>query len=253
MNRTRRATRSAQPPLAPGSRASLRLDTWPGDPTVGHLIVLEHDVVPDRDELRAWVDRARRRGLRAIRTGALFPEAATSVLEFGFDPIDSLVLLRADLDDPRTGSAGSVSPATDVKPLGIRHLGAAAVVDRLAFGELWGNDRRSLADIRRATPAHRARRIPGPGPVDAFAISGAGDSDGYVQRLAVHPDRRRSGLAGRLLDDSLRWMRSRSLHTALVNTGVGNVAALALYEGRGFRRLDERLTVAELTLTRRTP
>jgi len=217
-------------------------------------MVLEHGAVPDENELAVWIRRARRRGFRSLRTGALFPDATRSVLGAGFHAIDSLVLLRIDL--------AAVAPAMPrpradgqhrVTRLWARHHAAAAALDRQAFGPMWGNDTRSLADIRRATPAHWARRV-GPGRcVDAFAISGAGGRTGYVQRLAVHPDRRREGLAGALLNDSLEWMRARGLDSALVNTGATNEAALELYERWGFQRLDDHLTVAELDLTVGTP
>ncbi|CAN5415161.1 hypothetical protein BH23ACT3_BH23ACT3_10160 [soil metagenome] len=216
---------------------------------MGHLIVLEHDAVPSSDELAYWIERARRRGFRVLRTGALFPDAASAVLEAGFRLLDSLVLLRIDLDDPtaldappQNGARGGVR----VTRLWARQHEAAAAVDRVSFGATWGNDARSLADIRRATPAHWARKVGASRGVDAFAISGAGGRTGYVQRLAVHPDQRRSGIANALVDDAIAWMRSRGLSSALVNTGEDNTAALKLYERWGFRRLGDRLTVAEL-------
>jgi ribosomal protein S18 acetylase RimI-like enzyme len=219
---------------------------------VGHLIVLEHASVPAPDELGDVIERARRRGFRVLRTGALFPDAACAVLEAGFRPIDSLVLLRIDLDGPGAldapelvGARGSVR----VSRLWARHHSAAAEVDRVSFGATWGNDARSLADIRRATPAHWARKVGTSRGVAAFAISGAGGRTGYVQRLAVHPDQRRAGIANALVHDALVWMRSRGLSSALVNTGEENAAALGLYERWGFRRLGDRLTVAELDLT----
>jgi [ribosomal protein S18]-alanine N-acetyltransferase len=226
----------------------MRLDAWPSDPSVGHLIVLEHDAVPSSDELAGWIERARRRDFRVLRTGALFPDAAFAVLEAGFRSLDSLVLLRIDLDDP---AALDTPRPTGVRVtrLWARHHPAAAEVDRISFGATWGNDVRSLADIRRATPAHWARRVGSGRRVDAFAISGAGGRTGYVQRLAVHPDHRRSGIANALVHDALVWMRARGLSSALVNTGEGNAPALALYERWGFRRLGDRLTVAEFDLT----
>jgi ribosomal-protein-alanine N-acetyltransferase len=84
------------------------------------------------------------------------------------------------------------------------------------------------------------------GDLVGFAISGAAADTGYVQRLAVAPDHRRAGLARLLVDDSLAWMRRRGANSAMVNTGVGNEAALALYDSIGFVRLDSELTIAEL-------
>ena len=46
-------------------------------------------------------------------------------------------------------------------------------------------------------------------------------------------------------------MHDRHLANALVNTAIGNAAALALYDQFGFRQRADRLTIAELDLTRR--
>lgn len=226
----------------------MRLEPWPTDPTVGHLVLLEYQSVPTVAEIDEMVERARRQGLVSVRTSALFPSAADVVLDAGFEPLDSLALLRAELldDDPdRAAREGAGTGAHRVRRLWATQHARAAAVDQLAFGPTWGYDAGSLAATRRATPAHRARRV---GRIDGYAISGAGGSTGYVQRLAVRPDRQRQGIADALVVDALAWMRSRRIDSVLVNTGVDNVAALRLYERHGFRELPDRLTVAERVL-----
>ena len=59
---------------------------------------------------------------------------------------------------------------------------------------------------------------------------------------------RRRGIGRELVADSLVWMRRSGFSTAYVNTGVGNTAALALYEGLGFVRMDDQLVIAERRL-----
>ncbi len=49
--------------------------------------------------------------------------------------------------------------------------------------------------------------------------------------------------------DAIEWMRARQLTSALVNTGIDNGPALALYERFGFRRMREQLVIAELRFT----
>ena len=105
--------------------------------------------------------------------------------------------------------------------------------------------------IRRATPIYRARQLSVEGQIVAFAISGAAGSTGYLQRLAVDPRHQRRGRGQSLVADALCWMHDRHLANALVNTAIGNVAALALYDQFGFRQRADRLTIAELDLTRR--
>lgn len=266
VKRFRRPPDHRTPTFLPGRGPRLRLGIWPTDPRVGHLVVLEHEHVPAPSDLDRIIGDARAQDLRAIRTTALFPDAAAVLLDRGFTPIDSLTLLRIPFDEPdqrhdrrsdRRRGGLSRAPVSDpslrTRRLRVSDDAAAAEVDRLAFGPMWGYDRRTVTEVRGATPVHRARRIGDRRRPDAYAISGAGGTTGYIQRLAVRPDRHRCGLASALVADSLHWMRSRGLGSALVNTASDNHAALALYDRFGFRALPERLTVAELSLCTDSP
>ena len=122
------------------------------------------------------------------------------------------------------------------------------LVDRAAFGPLWGNDATSLRDIRRATPLHYARIVRSRRRVVGIALSGAAARSGYPQRVAVEPDHHRCGIARELVIDGLRWMVARDRDECLVNTGVDNAPALALYERLGFERLGQQLMIAERRL-----
>jgi ribosomal-protein-alanine N-acetyltransferase len=76
-------------------------------------------------------------------------------------------------------------------------------------------------------------------------MSGAAGPNGYLQRIAVQPAAQRAGTGSALVTDAVEWMQSRNLSSVLVNTGVGNAPALALYEKFGFRRLSDHLIIAE--------
>jgi len=216
---------------------------WPNDPTIAHLIFVDHADTPTADDVAGAVAHARHRGARAVRTSALFPRATEVVLAHGFAPIDRLALLSRPIS-----SRSTPAPGRPTRPLLPWHLSAAAEIDRDAFGPLWGNDAASLRDIRRATPRHRARVVRDGRAVVGFAISGAAGDHGYLQRLAVGTTHRRAGHARDLVVDALRWMHDGGLTSVLVNTGVDNTAALALYDGLGFRRLTDELVIAELRL-----
>lgn len=233
---------TAQPPV----RA--RIGTWPSRPDIAHLVLLDHNMVPRRHHVRDWIDEAHRRGARAIRTGAVFPRAAPAFLSAGFVEIDRLALL--DLDLTRTTMPAPEAPDAPHRLHRLRRarLGAAARVDAAAFGTTWGNDATALAEINDATPHHRARHVVRHGDTVAFAISGRARTVGYVQRLAVHPDHRRSGMGRQLLHDALGWMRRRGVTRVMVNTAVDNAAALQLYDGFGFRRSADTLVMLELDL-----
>lgn len=213
------------------------------------LALADQGIVPRVEEIRGWVDALGADGrLRSVRTGALFADAAERFAAAGFEVIDTLALLRIDLDQaPRRLRRGSTSR------LRARRHAEAARVDRDAFGDPWGNDAGDLGEIRRATPLHRARARFVVAPdrrrrLAAFAITGAAAGHGYLQRLAVAPEHQGQGHGRALVLDSLGWMRTRRLGHGLVNTAVDNERALGLYESTGFVRLPDRLVVMELDL-----
>lgn len=235
-------------PLGAGLGGRVRVRPWAFDRGVVQLALADQGVVPGRHEIRTWVDTltAERAGLRTIRTGALFADAAGRFAEAGFVVIDTLALLRIDLTGP-----AHRRDRVKTSPLRARHHAAAALIDRAAFGDPWGNDAGDLAEIRRATPVHRARARfvddpDGRRRLAGFAITGAAAGHGYLQRLAVVPRHQGEGHGRALVVDSLAWMRSRRLGHGLVNTAVDNERALTLYESVGFHRLPDRLVVMQL-------
>ncbi|HTH04781.1 MAG TPA: GNAT family N-acetyltransferase [Ilumatobacteraceae bacterium] len=223
-----------------------QLRPWPNDPTAMLLVFVDHTSIPAGVDLEEAVARARSEGIRTLRTSALLPRAAEVAREHGFVPIDTLHLLRLPFDEATRERIEVLARASghDTRPLRAWHHGHAATVDQDAFGATWGNDAASVADIRVATPHHRARLVRDGRQMAGFAISGWGGHTGYVQRVAVRRDHRRRGIARSLVVDALAWMGGLPVTAAYVNTGLDNAAALALYEDLGFERLDERLVIA---------
>ena len=109
----------------------------------------------------------------------------------------------------------------------------------------WCIDRVGIGDVRAATPRHRARGVRADNELVAYAVSGRDGRNGYIQRLAVSPTHQQQGHGAALVGDSLRWMARWRVRRALVNTHVGNEAALALYHRFGFTDLNDRLHVYE--------
>jgi ribosomal-protein-alanine N-acetyltransferase len=229
---------------------------WPSDPSVAHLIFTDHQHVPSRDEVADAVGHAARKGARAVRTSAMFPDVAEIVLSCDFGPIDRLALLSFDLvagdpsatDPARRNDGNDGNDTVRLRTMRPWHLSRCSEIDRDAFGLLWGNSASSLRDIRTATPWHLGRIARADDGIQAFVISGAAADHGYLQRLAVAPNARRRGIARALVLDALDWMSRRGLRLALVNTGVTNDGALALYESIGFGRLSDELVIAERRL-----
>jgi ribosomal protein S18 acetylase RimI-like enzyme len=230
-----------------------------------HVRLRDESALPAVDELRSWLDTvaADTGQPTTVRTAALFPRAAELFETAGFEVVDRLALLRADLTDETVraramdGAGRNGDGATHT--MRRHHFAAAAAVDRSAFTAEWGHDAAELTEICRATPAHAARfraakRLqPGSGSASwfpartgrlvGFAIAGASPDHGYLQRLAVDPSTQRHGHGRALTLDALRWMIRHRLPDCMVNTSVDNVAALDLYRSTGFTLLDEQLAV----------
>lgn len=210
-------------------------------------MLLDVSMTPSVDDVVGWSSDvfARSPEVDAIRTGALFPAAATAFADGGFSEIDRLALLERPIGPtdplpPREGVDG-------VKLRALRHrdLERAGVIDAASFGPGWQNDARTLDDIRRATPRSRSRRAATRRADVGFAITGLAAGTGYLQRIAVVPEARRRGVARLLVDDAIRWLARRGADRVLVNTGIDNAGALDLYADRGFRRRADELVVME--------
>ncbi|HZW55098.1 MAG TPA: GNAT family N-acetyltransferase [Nitrososphaerales archaeon] len=59
--------------------------------------------------------------------------------------------------------------------------------------------------------------------------------NGYVYYIAVSPEYRRKGIAGRLLDDSLKLFAERGAQTVLAGISEDNAESKGLFTSRGFR------------------
>lgn len=223
-----------------------RLGIWPHEPDVAHLVLLDHHMQPTAHHVADWIAQARARGARSVRTGALFAPSTPAFTAAGFRPIDTLRLLELDLRGWQP--AADTPHRRRLRRLRSPMLHDAAGVDQLAFAAPWANTASALGDIVAATPQARARCICIDGEMVAFSICGRATHSGYVQRLAVHPDARRQGLAAQLLTDALGWMRRRDVRRVLVNTATDNHAALTLYRANGFQDQTEDLLILEHAL-----
>ena len=175
------------------------------------------------------------RGVHEIITNALDPIAAGPLTESGFLVREHLNLLGRHL---------TRLPPVAIATRRARNRSAVLALDEHAFPGT-ALDADALTDALRATTTVRFRTIGPTGTPLGYAITGAAGYRGYVQRLAVQPGARRSGVATALLIDGLRWARRRGARTAVVNTHTDNHAARALYESTGFEAFPVGLVVLE--------
>lgn len=222
----------------------VRAGPWRGDERVAFLTPLPDAPIPSAAFVRHCCELLAGRGYVKVVTGALAPGEQPGFLTAGFDVEEQLHLLAHDLRD--------LPPPTDAERCLRRPRSAdeAAVlaVDAAAFPPFWRLDASGLDEAVRATPTARYRIAVDPDVV-GYAVTGRAGRRGFLQRLAVHPNRQRCGFGRALVLDGLRWLRRRRAERAVVNTQLENDAALALYESLGFRREPSGLSVLSTRLS----
>ncbi|MDQ1398067.1 MAG: hypothetical protein QOG64_3326 [Acidimicrobiaceae bacterium] len=220
-------------------REEARTGPWRGDHQVAFLAPLPERPAPSAEFVRRCLDVLSSRGFSRVVTGALSPSEQAGFLAAGFVVEERLHLLAHDLHD-----VPDLPPeARALRRARHRDRPTVLAVDARAFPPFWRLDERGLEEAVTATPRARFRVAVVDGRIGGYAICGRASSRGFVQRLAVEPVAQRHGLGRALMVDGLRWLRRRGVDRAVVNTQLGNDAALALYERLGFRREATGLSV----------
>jgi ribosomal protein S18 acetylase RimI-like enzyme len=227
-------------------REQARTGRWRGEDEVALITPVPDAPFLSADFVRHCLRTLSNQGYTRVVTGALSPLEQAGFLAAGFDVEERLRLLAIEL----SGELPRVPSGPPIRRVPRWRRPEVLAVDRSAFMEFWQFDSAALLDALRATPAVRFRTIlASTGEAVAYAICGRSGGRGFVQRLAVRPDVQRSGTGARLLLDGLHWMRRHGVVRAVVNTQVGNDAALSLYLKTGFREEPTGLSVLSTGLS----
>lgn len=225
-------------------RERVRTGPWRGDREVAYLSPLPDAPLPSVVFVRRCLDQLAARGFQRVITSALSPAEQAAFLGAGFEIHERLHLLEHDLCSvPRVDLSGLRRAGADDHPV-------VLAIDGRAFPAFWRIDEVSLAEALGATPNSRFRVASRAGVVVGYAVTGRAGRRGFLQRLAVDPVQQRHGVGRALAVDALRWLRRWRAERAVVNTQMGNEAALALYESLGFRREAAGLSVLSAALER---
>lgn len=219
----------------------LRVGPFRGDERTAYIAPLPDGPAPSSEAVRRCCAVLAERGYDAVVTAALGARESHGFLTAGFTVQERLHLLAHDLR--------KLPGAPDVALRRGRRADrpGALAVDGRAFEPFWRLDDGGLEEAMTATPACRFR-VADDGRINGYAVSGRAGKRGFLQRLAVDPDRQHRGIGTALVVDSLRWMKRRGVGRAVVNTQERNTGAVALYERLGFRKQPGGLAVLYTSL-----
>lgn len=223
-------------------RERVRTGPWRGDAGIAYLSPLPDAPVPSVVFVRRCLDQLAAKGFRRVITSALAPAEQVGFLAAGFGVHERLHLLAHDLRRVPRADLSALRRAVPADHPAVLDL------DARAFPGFWRIDDAALGDAVAATPNSRFRVAAPGGAVVGYAVTGRAGRRGFLQRLAVEPACQRQGLGRALAVDALRWLRRWRVEQAVVNTQVGNEAALGLYESLGFRREPAGLCVLAVSL-----
>lgn len=211
---------------------------WHDDPTTAYVAVAPSTTpLVSRAAVQRCLEHLMASGYDRAVTAALHGTDAHVFGTAGFELRERLHVLRHELDGPLPDA----SP--DLRRARRRDRTDVLDIDRRAFDPFWYLGPDGLDEALNATSSVRFRVHEDAHGIGGYAVTGRSLDIGYLQRLAVDPDRAREGIGAALVQDALRWLRRRRGRVMLVNTQESNTAALALYLHLGFRLEPEHLSV----------
>ena len=237
---------------------TVRARPWPGVPDRAFLLISgSHGPdlrLPDATVISQWLQTLASWGYTSVRTTAMAPPVARIFQSLGFVTVQDLSLLqvhhtRADLVDLPTDIAPRIMPTGRVarllKPASLHNI---LSLDIAAFGHDWQMDMTNFTDALSATSQSRVFVSRRNSTHEGFVLVGYTGRHGFVQRLAVHPQARRNGIATCLLSSALNWVINNGCTDTVVNTELTNQPAQNLYRKFGFVDMNHGLVVMEREL-----
>ena len=120
-----------------------------------------------------------------------------------------------------------------IVPMNADHLDQVAELERICFTTPWS--RNMLAEELENDLSAFLVALDGNENVAGYAGLQVILDEGYITNVAVRPDCRRQGVAGKLLQVFLDFARGNHLAFLTLEVRASNAPAIALYESRGFQ------------------
>jgi ribosomal protein S18 acetylase RimI-like enzyme len=184
-------------------------------------------------EATEWVARAAR---GSVLSPALYPSAARIWERSGYSELLGLRVMEKAVEAP-TPTPEWITTSTEPD------LAELEEVDRSAFDRFWHMGRAGLSEAFRATPRSMLVEARNGSDLRGYAMLGNQAGVCFVQRIAVDPDYRNSGIGGLLMDRSEAWAAQVGATTMILNVRPDNDQARQLYRRKGFRDTGANLHV----------
>lgn len=126
----------------------------------------------------------------------------------------------------------------DIVAMTSDHLDQIAALERVCFPDPWS--RRMLAEELENECAAFLVAIDEDGNVAGYAGVHVILDEAYIANIAVRPELRGQGIGGQLLDIFIKFSKESGISFLTLEVRPSNTAAIALYEGRGFREEGRR-------------
>ena len=125
-----------------------------------------------------------------------------------------------------------------IVPMTADHLDEVAELERICFSTPWS--RNMLAEELDNALSAFLVALDDSGRVVGYAGVQVVLDEGYITNVAVRPECRRNGIAGKLLQVFLDFARANGLAFLTLEVRASNYGAIALYGSRGFRSAGRR-------------
>ena len=125
-----------------------------------------------------------------------------------------------------------------IVPMTADHLDEIVELERVCFSDPWS--RNMLAEELDNALSAFLVALDAEGKVVGYAGLQVVLDEGYILNVAVSPECRRQGIAGKLLQVFLDFAQGNRLAFLTLEVRASNYAAIALYGSRGFRGVGRR-------------